>query len=65
MGEIPDVRSRGELDATHPMIGPILEIAHRQCLEEWIRPDQLLAGGPTCHVSGGYNGGGVGIFCTD
>jgi hypothetical protein len=43
MGEIPDVGSRGELDATHLMIGPVLKIAQRQCLEEWIRPDSFLA----------------------
>jgi hypothetical protein len=23
------------------MIGPVLEIAQRQCLEEWIRPDSF------------------------
>ena len=54
----------GLLDATHLVIGPVLEIAHRQYLQEWISPDEFLTGGPPRHVSGGHEGGGVGMVCT-
>jgi hypothetical protein len=53
-----------ELDAAHFVIGPVLEIADCQHLQERIGADKFVAGGPTSDVSGGHKGGSVGLFCT-
>lgn len=54
--------AKRDLDAAHLVIGPVLEIAYRQHLEERVGLDEFLAGGPTGRVGGGHDGCGVGMF---